>query len=124
MAEVTRSADIREVQQWVTDLAQRDADADVNSEMTVSFCQQLADRTRFVVAGDICMASLNTEEVFEDVSDRLNVGIPQVILSLNVMGTFINEEAYRKFERNSPLGTLFLEGERPSSFQVTAAQRN
>lgn len=70
------------------------------------------------------MATLNTAAVFEDVVDLLNIWISQIMTDFNVIGTVIDEQAYREFERNNPVGTLFPGVELPSGFQVTTAQRN
>lgn len=84
----------------------------------------MTNRIRFVVAGAVCMANLSTAVVFEDFADRLNVGISQISAGQNVTGTFIDEDSYRKFDRNHPVGTLFSEYERPEGLQVTAAVIN
>lgn len=83
--------------------------AHVNREMSVSVHQQLADHIHFVVAGAFRMETLNTAAVFEDVADRLNIGIPLIMEGRNVMGTVIGKEAYREFEGNHHVGTLFAE---------------
>lgn len=121
--EDTRSANIWEVKQFVTDLAQRVEDANLNNEMSVSVRQELVGGTRSVVAGFIRMEALNTTAVFEYVADCLNVGIFQIIAGRKVFGTVIVEQSYRELERNNTVGTLYPEGEYPSGFEVTAAQR-
>lgn len=70
------------------------------------------------------MEKINTAAVFEDVSDSLNVRIPHLMARRSVLGTVIDKKAYREFEWNKLVGTLFPEGERHPGFQVMAAQRN
>lgn len=88
--------------------------------MSVSVRQQFADRIRFVVVSAVYMETLNTAVAFEDVTNRLNVGTPQIMEGHNVMGTIIDEEDYQELESNHPAERHFVEGERPEGFQVTA----
>lgn len=69
------------------------------------------------------METLNRAVVIKDIADRLNVGIHQIMAHRSVMGIVMDEEAYRDFEKNNPIGMLLQEGERPQGFQVSAVQR-
>lgn len=90
-AEAVRNIEIRAVQLLVTDLAQRVEDANLNSKMSVSVPQQLADDIHFVVASAVCMPTLSTAALFEDIVDSLNVVITQIKSGRNVIGSVINE---------------------------------
>lgn len=81
----------------------------------------MADPIRFVVAGAIDMATLNTAAVFKEFADRLNAGILQILAGLYVIGTVIDDGAYREFELNYPLRT---ECEHHAGSQLTSVQRN
>lgn len=94
-SEAVRNANIRELQQMVTDLSMRVEDANGNSEMSVLVHEQLAHRIRFVFAGAVRMVTLSTSVVFEEFADRLKVGIPLIMTGNNFMGTVIDEESYR-----------------------------
>lgn len=122
-SEAVRSTDIRDFQQLMTNSAQRFEEAKLNSDISVLVHQYLADCIRFVVFGAVRIGTLNTAAAFEDVVDRLN-GSPEIMAGSNVMGTVIDEEDYREFERNHPVGSLFAEGVLPSGFQITAAKHN
>lgn len=103
-AEANHGANIQDVQHLVMDLAQRIEDANVNSEMPLVARQQLADHIGVVVVGAFHMLTLNTEALLESVAGHLNVGITQIMVVCNVMGTVIDEEGYREFERDNLVG--------------------
>lgn len=97
-AYAVRNTKIREFQQFVTDLAERVYDSNVNREIYISVRQQLDYRIRFVITGAVRMATLNTAAVFEDVADRYNVGITHIMAGGNVIGNVIDKEAHLELE--------------------------
>lgn len=70
------------------------------------------------------MATINAAAVFEDVATRLSNGIPQTMASRDITSILIDKEAYREFEENNTVRSLFAEARPDPTFQITAAQRN
>lgn len=70
------------------------------------------------------IATINAATVFEDVVTRVSNGIPQIMALSYTLSNRIDEEAYRKFEDNNPVGSLFAEACPDPAFQITAVQWN
>lgn len=92
--------------------------------MPNSVRELLADLIRFIAVGVVHMATINRAAVFKDVETRVSNGIPQIMAAREITSTLVDEEAYREYEENNPVGLSFLEARPDPAFHIISVQRN